>query len=337
MKTPRSLAARGAIAGILAATALVLWFFITDSITGEPLRTPRFLAGVLGGAANVDFGGGAIAIYTIVHYVVFIVIGILTAYVADWMDIVPSTILGFVLGFLLFDVLFYGSVAITGVDVVNRLGWPVVLAGNVIAGLVLFGSLARLSGLPVFRFGEMLQEHRTIREGLITGLIGAVLVAAWFLIADVAAGRPVFFTPAALGSALLRGATSVEAVEISLVTVLGYTVVHVAAFILTGLVAAMIFSAAENIAEAFLLGGVLLFVTFEVFSIGILAIVSQWLLDTLNWWNIAIANLVAAASMGAYLVRSHRTLMRDLGTHNVEEELADERSLDHEPHPHGQR
>lgn len=337
MNSPRSLAARGAIAGVLAATALALWFFIIDSIAGEPLRTPRFLAGVLGGVTNVELGGGAIVIYTIVHYAVFILIGVLTAYVADWMDIVPSTILGFVLGFLMFDVLFYGSVALTGVDVVNRLGWPVVLAGNVLAGLVLFGTLARLSGLPILRFGEMLREHHTIREGLITGLIGAVLVAVWFLIADLVASRPAFFTPAALGSALLRGATSVEAVDISLTTVLGYTIVHVAAFVLTGLVAAMIFSAAENIAEAFLLGGVLLFVTFEVFSIGILAIVSQWLLDTLNWWNIAIANLVAAASMGAYLVRSHRALMRGLGTHDVEEDLADERSLDREPHPHGQQ
>lgn len=123
MNSPRSLAARGAIAGVLAATALVLWFFLVDAIAGVPLRTPRFLADVLGGATNVEFDGG-IAIYTVVHYAVFIVIGIVTAYVADWMDIVPSTILGFVLGFLLFDLLFYGSVAATGVDVVNRLGCP---------------------------------------------------------------------------------------------------------------------------------------------------------------------------------------------------------------------
>jgi len=337
MNSPRSLAARGAIAGVLSATALVLWFFIVDSIAGEPLQTPRFLSGVLGGVTSIDLGGGGVVIYTIVHYAVFIVIGIVTAYVADWMDVVPSTLLGFVLGFLLFDIMFYGSVAVTGVDVVNRLGWPVVLAGNVIAGLVLFGALARMSGLPILRFGELLREHRTIREGLITGLIGAVLVAVWFLVADLLAGRPAFFTPAALGSAVLHGATAVESVQITFATVLGYTVIHVAAFVLTGLVAAMIFAAAENIAEAFLLGGVLLFVTFEVFSIGILAILSNWLLETLNWWNIAVANLVAAASMGAYLVRSHRTLMRDLGTHNVEEELADERALDHEPHPSGQR
>jgi len=337
MKTPRSLAARGAIAGILAGTALVLWFLLIDLAEGEGLRTPRFLASVLSGATNLQFGGGAIVVYTLVHYAVFIVIGVFTAYVCKWMEIEPHTMFGFVLGFLMFDVLFYGSIAATGVDVVNQLRWPVVLTGNVLAGLVLFGTLARMAGLPVLGLREVLQQHRTIREGLITGLIGAVLVAVWFLIADLMSGRPPFFTPAALGSALLRGATSTEAVDLSVSTVLGYTVVHLAAFVLTGLVAAAIFSAAENVAEAFLLGGVLLFVTFEVFSIGLLAIVSQWLLDTLNWWNIAIANLVAAASMGAYLVHSHRRLIEDVATHNVEEELADERALDHEPHPHGER
>ena len=45
------------------------------------------------------------------------------------------------------------------------------------------------------------RQHRVIREGLIAGLSAAFVVALWFLAIDVTQGR-VFFTPAALGSAV---------------------------------------------------------------------------------------------------------------------------------------
>jgi hypothetical protein len=41
-------------------------------------------------------------------------------------------------------------------------------------------------------------------DGLFTGMIGAIAVAVWFLVLDVAAGRPLF-TPNLLGNVLLRG------------------------------------------------------------------------------------------------------------------------------------
>ena len=41
----------------------------------------------------------------------------------------------------------------------------------------------------------MASHSRYLREGVIAGLIGAALVAVWFLIYDAASGRP-FRTPA---------------------------------------------------------------------------------------------------------------------------------------------
>ena len=46
----------------------------------------------------------------------------------------------------------------------------------------------------------MASHPRYLREGVIAGLIGAAVVAVWFLIYDAASGRP-FRTPALLGAA----------------------------------------------------------------------------------------------------------------------------------------
>ena len=53
-----------------------------------------------------------------------------------------------------------------------------------------------------------------------------------------------------------------------------------------------------------LLGLVLLFVTFEVLFFGLIAIMASWLLDSLKWWTILVANLIADI---AYLMLDPRT------------------------------
>lgn len=320
MKAPTSRFGRGALAGVLAAIALAVWFLVVDIAQGQPFRTPSFLARVMLGMDG-DLGFAGIAVYTVLHFAAFIAVGVVAAWIAERLDAVPGTLLGIVLGFLLFDLVFYGSVLFTGVDVVDVLGWPVVLIGNVIAGMVLFATLTALGGVTPLDWRRALAEHQTIREGLITGLIGAGLVALWFMAVDFMMGRP-FFTPAALGSAVLTGASDIASVQITPLTVLGYTFIHLVAFLITGLVAAAFFAAAEEASEALLLGGVMLFLVFEVFSIGLLAIVSQWLVDALSWWNIVAANLIAAVGMGVYLAWKHPKLMYDLGHHELEEELA---------------
>ena len=62
--------------------------------------------------------------------------------------------------------------------------------------------------------------QRIVREGFIAGLIGATLVATWFLLVDLVAGRP-FFTPAMLGDALFWGVR--DPAGVSQVTVRGET------------------------------------------------------------------------------------------------------------------
>jgi hypothetical protein len=324
MKGPRTLVNRGVLAGIFAATALAAWFMVIDTLQGQPLATPAFLASALLGIGDGSVDPLAVGMYTVVHYAGFALLGIAMAWVAERAELIPGALLGVALGFLLFDVMFYGSLLVTGTAVVAELGWLPVLAGNIIAGLVLFGALGAMGAAAPVSWAEMLAAHRTLREGIITGLVGAGAVALWFLLIDLIGGR-LFFTPAALGSALFLGARGVAEVDMSLGVIVGYTLVHVAAFIAVGCLAALVAAKAEQESEVILLGAILLFVTFEAFFVGMLAILSNWLVAELSVWSIAAANLIAALSMGVYLYRQHPALLHDLQHRDLEEDLAAER------------
>ena len=58
------------------------------------------------------------------------------------------------------------------------------------------------------------RDHSLVREGTIVGILGAVVGAAWLLLFDVAAGRPLQ-TPNALGRVFFAGDVNPGAREIS--------------------------------------------------------------------------------------------------------------------------
>jgi hypothetical protein len=303
---------RGVVAGVAGATALALWFLVVDGSQGQPLRTPDFLAGALLGSQGIQMGVGGVLLYTLIHYGAFVVVGLLMSWILSLVETSSPVLLGLVLGFALFDLVFYGSVIITGVDVVQALGWPEVLVGNLIAGVCLMSVLHLTGATRPVTWWDSISHNRVVREAVVAGLIGAGIVAGWFLIFDLARGEP-FFTPAALGSTLFLGASSVDQVSVSALTVLGYTVLHVAAFIVTGFLAAAIAVAADE-QPPLVLGAVLFFAVFEAFFMGGLAVLAEFLLGALAWWTIAVGNLLAAVSMGVYLWIHHPRLREALRT-----------------------
>lgn len=310
---------RGTVAGLIGATALALFFLVVDTVQRTPFYTPTFVASTLLDLDASQPTLGLLALYTVLHFAAFVVVGIAVTWLLDKATIPPLLLLGLVLGLLLFDLIFYAGVIMTGTNVVRELGWPAVLVGNVIAGLSLVGylSLSTPGEHPSIR--DILRDHRTIREGLIAGLAGAVAVMIWFLASDIVNERALF-TPGALGSALFFGARGVLEVQITPETVLAYTGVHVVSFMLVGLLASALVEGARREPHV-LLAMVLLFVTLEVMFIGMLAIVAEWLLDAIRWWMIIGANLVAALVMGGYLLYMHPELRENLG-HDLEEDLA---------------
>jgi hypothetical protein len=299
----RTVWVRGLIAGTLGAAAMALWFLVIDAAQGAPFRTPGLLASSLFGAEEFESRPGLIALYTVVHFAALMAVGVAVTWVLQWMKAAPGILLGLVVGFILFDIVFYASMYVTGIDVVAELGWVEVLVGNIIAGMSIMGYLHVTATVRAVTWWEALADHRIVREGLVAGVIGAVAVAGWFLVVDLIQGRPLF-TPAALGSALFLGATDLAMVEINLWTVLGYSFLHFGAFAAVGLVASVIVSEAEN-APPMILGAILLFVVFEALFLGLLAVVAEFLLGPIAWWSIALGNLIAVCAMGYYLWRKH--------------------------------
>lgn len=317
MNRPTSTPARGAIAGVIGAATLAVWFFIVDALQGAPLQTPAFLASSMAGRSAVETSATLIGMYTALHVVAFVLVGIGVTWLIARVPIRPHFLLGLVLGFLLFDVLFYAGVVITGVNIVRAIGWPEVLIGNLLAGVAMLGYLQATTPGDVPAWGEDLRSNRVIREGVVAGLLGAGAVAVWFLVLDLLQGRALF-TPAALGSALFLGAGSSSEVRTTVEIVASYTAVHVFVFLVVGLVAAALVRRAER-EPPVLLGAVLLFVTLEAFIIGVIAIIASWLLHVMAWWTIGVANIIAAVVMGAYLWHEHPALRRELAVEDLEE------------------
>ncbi|MEX2528747.1 MAG: hypothetical protein WEA09_14045 [Gemmatimonadota bacterium] len=297
---------RGTLAGLVGATAMALWFLVIDAAAGVPFRTPSLLANSILGVEDLAGRVGPIIFYTLVHYTAFVLLGVGAVWVIRKLEVAPGVLLGLVLGFLLFDVVFFGSVYLTGLDVTQALGWLEVLAGNMIAGVALMGYLHLTGEARAVSWWEALADHRMVREGIVAGLIGAAAVALWFFVFDAVRGT-LFFTPGALGSALFLGASNLAAVDVNIWTVTGYTILHFSAFAVVGLIASAIAWQSEK-TPPLLLGAVLLFVTFEALFLGLLAIVAEYLLGALAWWTIALGNLFAVVAMGYFLWRRHPRL-----------------------------
>jgi hypothetical protein len=153
-------------------------------------------------------------------------------------------------------------------------------------------------------------ERSVMREGIVAGLIGAVVVAVWFFIFDMARGRP-FNTPTLLGALVFFGIQTPTGLEPSLGPVLGYTVLHGLAFIAFGVVAASMMAMSEREPTLFI-GFVILFACFEVFFFGVLSVVGRAVQAELVWWAVLIGNLLASIAMLWYFFRAHRALPRTL-------------------------
>src|SRR5947199_8496520 len=84
-----------------------------------------------------------------------------------------------------------------------------------------------------------------LREGIFAGLIGAAVVAVWFLLFDLWRGQP-FLTPGLLGAAVFQGVNNPIGVQPTVGNVLGYTIVNRLEFIACGVVAASVIAVNER-------------------------------------------------------------------------------------------
>jgi hypothetical protein len=153
-------------------------------------------------------------------------------------------------------------------------------------------------------------RHSIMRDGIVAGILGATAVALWFLGVDSLYATPLT-TPAALGRGLLRvlGPPGGEGIATFVIV---YTIFHYVAFILAGLLVAVVVHWAET-SPTVLAGAMILFVIFEIGFYGISSALQESpFLGALGWGAVAVGNLIAALVMGAYMWRTHPQLKSGL-------------------------
>ena len=154
------------------------------------------------------------------------------------------------------------------------------------------------------------RPHNFLREGIITGFIGATAIAVWFLIVDTIAGHP-FATPIFLGKGVVSVLGKNMMGDTAFTQVLGYTIFHYLAFFIVGIVLTVIVHQAQR-TPAILAGLLVAFVMTTLGFYMIAAAFAQSALGQIAWAQIFVANLLAAGLMGWYLWRRHPALDRQL-------------------------
>ncbi|HET9010308.1 MAG TPA: hypothetical protein VFN38_00770 [Gemmatimonadaceae bacterium] len=152
-------------------------------------------------------------------------------------------------------------------------------------------------------------KHTIMRDGIVAGLLGATAVALWFLGLDSLYAHPLA-TPEALGRGLLR-VFGPPGNEGPLTFVVGYTIFHYFAFIVAGVLLAVIVHWARS-QPTVLAGAMMLFVAFEIGFYGLSSALQESpFLGALGWAQVATGNLIAALVMGGYMWRAHPELKEE--------------------------
>lgn len=156
-------------------------------------------------------------------------------------------------------------------------------------------------------------QQRVFYEGLITGLIGYITVAAVLAIVDLAMGHPLFYTVATLGNAVFGGTGGGEA-AVTPGAVFTYNGVHVLAFVIFGILVAWLVVETELHPAIWYVAFMVLLAAFFLATV-LAAGAGTALGESLSWWSVVLANVLAALAMGMYLHRAHPRLLRRVSKH----------------------
>lgn len=148
-------------------------------------------------------------------------------------------------------------------------------------------------------------------EGVVVGIIGASVVALFFLGIDLVRGTPLL-TPSILGEVFVLRRPEAVTSSVDMTAVLAYTAAHAVVFVILGLILSGLSRRGEESSLA-RYGMIAVFVAFELFFFGVIAIASETTQGMFPTWSVLAANLLAAVAMGGYLWRKHPALRRVAG------------------------
>lgn len=153
MENRHSVLNEGTDVGLLGGVAVAVFFLIVDAVAGVPGRTPSVLGQtILFGRAEPDLATidfGAALLYTVVHFTVFALIGMLFTKLVHLAVDNPVVRFALLPAFLVFEVFFLGTLAMFSERTAELFPAWRVLAANALAALVMGWWLWRRH--PAFR------------------------------------------------------------------------------------------------------------------------------------------------------------------------------------------
>ena len=151
-------------------------------------------------------------------------------------------------------------------------------------------------------------RHDLLREGIFTGVVGAMAVAGWFLVVDVLQGR-FLATPHVLGQVILFGVRNPVITPVDAAPVVAYTLLHIGAFIGFGIaVTHLVHLAMYSPLVRFAL--MIVAVVFELFFFMVTYALFTGTSNLFPWWSVLAANTLSLAAMAFYLAKRHPGLKR---------------------------
>lgn len=146
--------------------------------------------------------------------------------------------------------------------------------------------------------------ERIVENGVLSGMLGAIVVALWYLLVDsIGRGMPLY-TPSLLGSIAFGGLEPHEVTGVNGAAVFAYTGLHGVLFLLAGTLLSWMFSQFERNPQIGLIL-LLLFLMFEAILWGVGVSIIPALAGAVGAWTILIANLASASVMFGFLLRRH--------------------------------
>lgn len=132
-----SVFSEGTDAGLLGGSAVAVWFLIRDVLAGHPLRTPSVLGQlfIYGNPApdmvNMDFG--AVVLYTAVHFLIFVMLGLFVALLVRQATAHPVARFAILVLFVAFEFCFVVVIRVASGEVGTLFPTWTVLAANLVA------------------------------------------------------------------------------------------------------------------------------------------------------------------------------------------------------------
>jgi hypothetical protein len=313
-------------AGVLGGSVVALFFMIADLADGQPFFTPSLIGSVLlQGASAAEVSTvhfDAVVYFSIIHIVAFTLLGGALSFLVHEIELHSRhPLVVFVVLFAVIEAAFLVVAPLAMPGVIARLGMARILSANLLAA----GTMA-LFFLLSHRAGAWTKVKHTAPEFMIdslySGVLGGSAIAAFFLVADLLDGQPLF-TPSLIGSVLFHGAAAEDVTGVQFAAVAYFSLLHIAVFAALGAAVSLLVHRVELHSRHPIEVLLVVFVIIEASFFAAAPMAIPGVIERLGVIRVGIANLLAAGAMALFFALYHRSEAQEKVKHSIPDFLFD--------------